>query len=379
MIAQDPASPIYHIARVITWLPRGGIERRLAALLPRLNSPPFRVSVVCIRERGPLADELEKAGVPVAVVPFRSRLDPRGLRALARWLRREHVSLVHSHMYRSNVPATIAARFARVPAVLCQIHNINTWETCRQRWMDRFLLRWRSAMVAVSEEVKRDVVANLGCSPEFVRVLYNGVDVEEFASAAPDPELRRSFGAGDGRLLVVVLARLVEQKKHTRLFRALERVRDRLPPVRVLLVGEGKLRRELEREVRERHLDDIVAFAGFRDDIPAILAIADLSVLTSDREGFSNAAVESLAAGVPVVATDVGGNREAIVDGETGFLVPPDDVEQLARSIEKLLGDGDLRRRMGEAARKRARLFSLDRMLEETRNLYLEFLESRRK
>jgi len=207
-----PSDRLYHVARIITWLPPGGIERRMIALLPLLNQPPFRVSVVCLRERGALADSLEQAGVPVIVLPLRSRLDPRGLRTLARWMRDEHVDLVHSHMYRSNVPATIAARIARVRVVLCQVHNIDTWETRRQRWMDRLLLRWRTAMIAVSEEVKRDIAANLRCPPERIHVLYNGVDLQEFASLRPDPQLRNQLHIPEGRRLVVVVARLVPQK-----------------------------------------------------------------------------------------------------------------------------------------------------------------------
>jgi glycosyltransferase involved in cell wall biosynthesis len=377
---------LYHVARVITWLPPGGIEQRMAALLPRLNQPPFRVSVVCLRERGALADSLERAGVPVVLLPLRSRLDLRGLQTLARWMRDERVDLVHSHMYRSNVPATIAARMAGgwkgiagwkpTPPVLCQVHNINTWETRRQRWMDRWLMRWRTAMIAVSEEVKRDIVANLGCPPERVRVLYNGIDLRAYGTLGADPELRWQLGVPDGHKLVAVVARLVEQKGHRRLFRALEAVREELPPTRVLLVGDGKLREALENEVRERRLDEMVSFAGHRTDVPQILAQADLSVLPSDREGFSNAIVESLAAGVPVVATDVGGNREAIVAGESGLLVAPGDEEGLARAIKTILGDEPLRRRMSQAARRRAQRFSLDRMLDETRRLYLEVLRS---
>lgn len=364
----------YHIVRIITWLPRGGIERRLVAVLPRLNKPPFRVSLVCIRERGPLADELEQAGVPVSVVPLRSRLDPRGLWTLARWMREQRIDLVHSHMYRSNVPATISARLAGVRHVLCQVHNIDTWETHRQRIMDRWLMRWRTGMLAVSKEVKRNIVDNLRCPPERVRLLYNGIDIQEYGSVVPGPKLRHDLGIPEGHRLVVMIARLVEQKKHTRLLEALETIRNELPPTSVLLVGEGKLLRALKREVEERRLGDIVSFAGHRNDIPQILALSDLSVVTSDREGFSNAILESLAAGVPVVATDVGGNSEAIVDGKCGFLVKPNDLTGLGHALKTVLIDDTFRQRMSEASRLRAQRFSLDRMLKQTRRIYFELL-----
>ena len=366
--------PSYNIARVITWLPRGGIERRLVTLLPKLNRPPFRVKVVCIRERGPLAEELEDAGVPVSVVHLPSRLNPRGLRALSRWMRDQEIDLVHSHMYRSNVPATIAARLGGISHVICQVHNIGTWETWRQRIVDRWLLRWRTTMLAVSDEVKRDIMRNLRCPEDRITVLYNGIDIRKFGAAIPEPRLRRDLNIPEDHRVVVMPARLVEQKQHTRFLRVLEQIRDDLPPTRVLLVGEGKLQDALEREVKQRGLQDMVLFTGHRTDIPQILSLSDLSVLTSDKEGFSNAIIESLAAGVPVVATDVGGNREAIVDGECGFVVAPEDLRGLAQSIKRLLVDDTLRNRMAESARRRAHFFSLEHMIEETRRLYLDLL-----
>jgi glycosyltransferase involved in cell wall biosynthesis len=171
-----------------------------------------------------------------------------------------------------------------------------------------------------------------------------------------------------------MLARLVEQKRHTVFLQALEMTRNELPPVSVLLVGDGKLREKLEREVKARHLGDMVSFTGYRSDIPQILALSDLSVLTSEREGFSNTIIESLAAGVPVVATDVGGNSEAIVDGECGLIIQPDDLTGLARALKKVLTDDTLRYKMSQSARMRAKRFSLEHMRDETRHLYLELL-----
>jgi len=229
-------------------------------------------------------------------------------------------------------------------------------------------------MIAVSKQVKRDIMVKLRCSPGQVRVLYNGINIREYGSAWYPYALRHDLGIPEGHRVVVMLARLVAQKKHTRFLQALETIRNDLPPIRVLLVGKGELLEALKHEVEERQLNDIVLFAGHRNDIPQILALSDLSVLTSDREGFSNAIVESLAAGVPVVATDVGGNSEAIVDGECGFLVKPDDQTGLAEALKTVLTNDRLRQHMSKAASQRAHRFSLDRMLMETRRLYLEVL-----
>ncbi|HUT25929.1 MAG TPA: glycosyltransferase [Sumerlaeia bacterium] len=122
-----------NVMRVITWLPIGGIERKILAVAPRLDRSKFTVRVACLRERGPLADALEQEGVPVHLSPLPSRLSPRGLRDLSRLMRRRRIDIVHAHMYRSNVPATIAARLVNVPVVIAQVHNVGTWETRRQR------------------------------------------------------------------------------------------------------------------------------------------------------------------------------------------------------------------------------------------------------
>ena len=210
-----------------------------------------------------------------------------------------------------------------------------------------------------------------------MRVLYNGIDINEYGSVQPNPRLRHALGIPEGNKLVVMVARLVAQKKHTRFLQALETIRNELPPASVLLVGDGKLRGELEREVETRHLGDMVSFTGHRNDIPQILALSDLSVLTSDREGFSNTVIESLAAGVPVVATDVGGNSEAIVDGECGLIVQSDDLAGLAGALKKVLTDDTLRHKMSQSARIHAQRFSLENMVDETRRLYLELLNER--
>ena len=171
------------VVRVLNWLPVGGVEHRVIELLPRLDPKTFRSHIVLLRERGALASLAEQAGIPVHLSPMKTRLSPPGLWRLARLFRTLGADIVHSHMYRSNTPATVAARLAGVPVIVAQVHNVDTWETRRQRNMDRFLMRWRSAVVAVSETVKRDIVNQLSIDPAKIRVIYNGVNTDAFSTS----------------------------------------------------------------------------------------------------------------------------------------------------------------------------------------------------
>ncbi|MBN1476941.1 glycosyltransferase [Candidatus Sumerlaeota bacterium] len=368
-------SPL-RLVRLITWLPIGGIERRLVATLPRIDREIFAPEVICLRERGPLAEDLERAGIPVHVLPLRSRLSPIGLWRLSRRLR--GADIVHSHMYRSNVPGTVAARLARVPVVVGHIHNVDTWERHNQRRWDRLTARRRAATIAVSHGVQRNFCETLGLDAALVPVIHNGIDLTPFETPMDRTAARGELGLGEGTVALICAARLHRQKNHRGLLEAVASLPSDLPPWFLLLAGDGGERESLEQMVVQRGLGSRVRFLRSRDDVPRILRACDVAVLASEKEGFSNVVLESLAAGLPVVATDVGGNAEAIEEGESGSLVPRGDMRALADRLARLIADAELRRRMGERARQRARAFSLEEMIRKTECLYLETLRRRR-
>ena len=300
-------------------------------LLPRLDRDRFDVSVVCVRERGPLADQLEAAGIPVHCIPFRKRWDPAALRQLASHMRQWRIDVVHSHMYRSNVPATVAARLAGVKAVWGQVHNVGTWETRRQAWMDRALCRWRTGMIAVSEQVRRDVMERLRLAPERVRVIYNGIDLARFGEARARREaVRREHGAAEAHTVFLFAARLVEQKRAEDFLAAFGRMQSEPggEMLRAWVLGAGPLERALRLQASALPAPGAVHFFGRRDDVEDFMAAADVFVLPSTKEGFSNALLEAMASGLPPVATDVGGNAEAVRNGVDGLIVPPRDPDR---------------------------------------------------
>lgn len=377
------------VLRVITWLPVGGIERKIVDVLPRLDRVRFEPRLVCLREPGPLAAELAAAGVPVDCIPFRRRWDLAALRRLAAYLREHRIDVVHSHMYRSNVPATVAARMAGVRGVLAQLHNVGTWESSRQLWMDRMLCRWRSGVIAVSEQVRTEAIERLRIAPDKVRTIYNGVDLRRFGGHPEQRERRRALraehGVGPEEVVFLLAARLVEQKRPQDFLSMARRLQEeeaearRSPgsaagraPSRFWILGDGRMREELGRQAASLPDPSRVSFFGRRDDVDRFMAAADAFVMPSTKEGFSNALLEAMASGLAIVATRVGGNAEAVRDGKDGMIVPPLARERLEDAARRMVVEPDLRRHFAAAALERARMFSVERMVENLESLYAE-------
>lgn len=365
------------VTRLITWLPVGGIERRLVAVLPRLCDRGFDVRLVCLREYGALACELRDAGVPVDLIALRSRLDPRGIRQLARYLEQNRTQILHAHMYRAAVPGTIAARMAHVPVIFSQVHNVGTWESARQVRMDRFLTRWRTGVICVSRAVQDDVCRTLGLDPARAPVLYNGVDTDLFR---PDEDLRRrtrgQLALDDGDIALLVPARLHLQKNPLGVLRAFARAREQSGARAVLLyAGGGPMHDPLSAAIDAAGLADCVRLLGKRDDMAALYNAADAVVLSTLKEGFSNAVVEALACGRFVIAADVGGNREAIDSERVGWIHTAGDEETLARQLADAMRQPQFLRERAGDCRARAMHFSLAQLVEQTATLYREAFE----
>jgi glycosyltransferase involved in cell wall biosynthesis len=383
----------YRVLRLITWLPAGGIERKIAAVLPRLNSDLFEAHVCCIREPGPLAAELENEGIPVHVIPFKSRWDPGAMLRLRKLVRRLKIDVIHSHMYRSNLPATVMKMWDSRLVVVGHYHNVGTWESSGQLWMDRWLSAKRDLNVTVSEAVRTNVSDMLRLPAWQTRTLYNGVDVDEFhpISAAQRHQVRERLGLPVSAKIVVMLARLVPQKNHQLVLESAPEILSAVPRAHFLFVGKGPEEPRLHELAARLRIEDRVTFLGGRDDVPQILAACDISILPSLKEGFSNAILESMACGLPVVASDVGGNREVIDHGGNGFIVdrvdkgrgrkstyePATEVNatQFIRYVKRLLTEEDLRSRQGAAALRHVQSFSIDAMVQEIEDTYLELLE----
>lgn len=343
-----------HITHVVENLNRGGLERVVLELVKLQQAQGYRCQVVCLFERGALAHELDAAGIPVHACGKRRGLDLRAL-ARARALIRAHgTDVLHSH----NAVAHYLAVLASLGLGLGKVVNTRHGMGGMQRW-NRSELLYRAGLLGtdivtmVCEAAGRGAVAH-GLVPRGkLRVVPNGLRVQEFAPASPAARerLARALGLAPRTRLVGTVGRLNWAKDQTSLIRAFRRVHERMADSALVLIGDGNLREELERCARREGVAGAVVFLGDRNDVRELLQGLDVFALSSVSEGYSMALLEAAATALPIVATDVGGNREIVHDGASGCIVPAGDVDALAQAILELLRDPALAARYGAAAR----------------------------
>ena len=361
------------VMHIISSMSMGGAEQLLLSVLPELNRG-YRAMLCCIRERGELASRLEERGVPVIEYRFRSRLHPWSLYGLSRLMVRSGVRLIHANMYRPHVSGILSGWLGGIPARISTVHTVNQWDSPRQVRMDRLVSGLCTRIVAVSEEVKRNYCRVTGVREEKVRVIYNGVDTDRFSPGEPSPELYDSLNLEHGTRILGTVGRLIGDKGHRLFLEAAIGVLREDPGLRILVIGDGPLRGELEHFVESQGIRDRVVFTGMRDDIPDLVRICTALIFPSYREGLSLALLEAMACGKAVIASDVGGNPEVIVSGESGFLFPSGDREALASYMKQLL-NRDMATSTGNLARKRVlEHFSIRTHVEKTAGLYRECL-----
>ena len=292
---------------------------------------------------GRFVDRARAAGLEVLGVRMRGAWDLAAVYALQRLIRRERVSIVHTHSSVDGWVGGLAARAAAIPVVRTRHVSIRI----RRRWNPVY--SWLADRVITSGEAIRGLVVDAGVDPARVVAIPAGVDLGEFTTHPGDGDAIRE-GLGLSRPVIGSVAMFRGSKGHAHLVDAFAMVHARHPSARLLLVGDGIRRPWVEGLAKDRGLAGAVVFTGFRTDVPQLLRAMDCFVLASTRtEGVPQSLLQAFAAGVPVVASAIGGIPEVVTDGETGLLVPPEDAPALARGIESVLGD-----QPGAAARSRA-------------------------
>ncbi len=350
----------------------------LLALLDRLDPARYRSRVLTWRE-GWLTDEVRRRGIPVAAMPLARALDPGWPRRLLARLAEWKVDLLHAHEFAMNTYGTVVARLAGKPIVTTVHGKHYHGERLHRRLAYRFVARAASRMVAVSDDIARDLVERVGVRPGGLVTVYNGIDLAAVRRPGEGPRVRRELGLDPDAPVVGAIGNLFPVKGHTYLVQAAARLARDWPDLVVLLCGRPILEAELEAEAARLGVGDRVRFLGFRDDVGALLDALDVFVLPSLSEGLSLSLIEAMAAGTPVVTTAVGGNPELVEDGVTGLLVPPRDPAALAAAVGRLLADRALGRRLADRARARAEsTFAVEGMLARYEALYDEMLGAAR-
>jgi glycosyltransferase involved in cell wall biosynthesis len=363
---------------VLTGLAYGGAETQLVRLATRLKSRGWEVSVVSLMPPKAYVEDLEAAGIPVFSLNIRRKLpDPRPVLRLARIIRKWQPDVVHSHMVHANLLARIVRPLAPFPVLICSARNIDEGGRLRE-----FLYRLTDPLCDLTTQVSQaglERYVRVGAVPRHkIRYIPNGVDTERFK---PNPEgrlkVRRELGVNGFVWLAV--GRFDPQKDYPNMLQAFARVVRERSDTTLLIAGDGPLRKAMESMALDLGISGYVRFLGIRRDVSQLMTAADAYVMSSSWEGMPNVLLEASATGLPIVATDVGGNREIVLDGVTGFLVPPRNPEALARAMLRIMDLSDEERKeMGKRARKHIEVkFNLDRVVDLWEILYYELLEKK--
>jgi glycosyltransferase involved in cell wall biosynthesis len=364
---------------VVDHLKIGGAQTHLVQLLSRLDRRRFAPLVCALKNQGDLRPAVEKLGVPVLDGGLgRTLMGPGGVRVvarLARLFKTYRVDVAHAYLFHPNVLTPVAARLAGVRATVVSKRSLDRYPSLLPRLAVKAGNRLAQRVMVNADAIGAFVAAEEGCPRSKMVLIPNGVCEDALQVTADGTAKRRELGLPLNARVVGAVSRLAWKKGIRHLIAATPRIVESVPHARVVIAGDGELRAELERDAAKLGVRDRVMFLGSRSDTVELMAAFDVFVLPSVVEGMSNALLEAMAAGRPVVATDVGGNPEVVVDGSTGLIVPPGDADQLAAAIQKLLDAPELAAEMGAAGRLRViEHYRIDVMTRRIEQLYESLL-----
>lgn len=378
----------YRVLLLVTKLELGGAQQIVLSTAKALDRSKFEVEIATTP--GLLLDEaLSIPRSRVWIIPHMVRTpsplnDIMAFLELLRLMRIRGYHLVHTHGSKAGILGRIAAWVYRVPVIIHTYHGFgfHRYQPWYERWLyvglERVAAKVSKRLIAVSEaNIRKGIAHRIGDPSKYV-LIHGGTKIEEFTRASSSVnrrEKRIELGLDPDKPVVCMVACLKPQKAPLDFVELAYKVSLEFPDAQFLLVGDGILRPAVERRVRDLGLEGRFFLSGWRWDVPEIMASIDILVLTSLWEGLPLVIPQAMASGKPVVATKVDGSEEAVVEGETGFLVRPRDVDGASRTVLKLLSDPDLRKRMGEKGREMAPYFDEARMIAEEIRLYEELLE----
>ncbi|MFN0019890.1 MAG: glycosyltransferase [Pirellulaceae bacterium] len=360
------------ILQVIPTLVRGGAEKQLTLLATGLRARDWDVHVCVLTHTGPLEAQLRQADVPLSFINKRWKVDPFAYRRLMREMQRLQPDLVHTWLFAANAYGRQAAFAAGVKHVVAGERCVDPWKGSMQLTIDRYLAKRTERIITNSSGV-RDFYAGKGIPADKFTVIPNGIAPYSLPpqQSVTREQLLAELGLPPEVRLVGAIGRLWPQKGLKDVVWSADLVNCVNDQAHYLIIGDGPQRLRLERYAEQCDVARNVHFLGERDDIPRILPHLDVLVLASSYEGQSNAIMEAMSAGVPVVASDIPGNRDLVVNGQTGLLVEVGDRADLAQKILMVLGDAALASRFGAAGKERMLTeFSIEKMIDRHEELY---------
>lgn len=368
------------IALVIPTMDRGGAEKQIVLLAIGLARAGHDVRVVLLTRDGPRSESLREAGIEVVLIGKKFKLDPTALVRLTKWLGSWQPDVVHTWLFAANSFGRVAAHRAGVPVIIASERCVDPWKQGWHFFIDRRLQSWTDAITTNSVGV-RDFYADHGISPDKFVIIPNGiapVSANTSLTTIDRAAARQRLEVPEDRKLIVAVGRLWPQKRIRDLIWAAELLGTLRQDTTLVIIGDGPQRDEMLRHRDAVSQPDHVRFAGNRDDVPQLLPHADAFWIASEYEGQSNAVIEAMQAGVPVIASNIAGNRDLVIDGETGCLFELGDTGKLAEKTHELLNNTELATRISIAAKSRIETeFTIDSMIDAHVALYRRLHHSR--
>lgn len=366
----------------------GGTEKQFLELMRRLNRAQFDPYVLAFNREGMVRTAIEQLQIPFTTLDFygtkgRFHLTSyiklyKTLKNMIRYFQQEKPHIMQSYLPQANILGTLTAKIASVPVIITGRRatideRYMIYPRFPDQWLQNRLNRWSTIILANSSIVRQQCVQREKyVTAEKIQVVYNGINTDCYPVPIDREQYTTALHIPKTSTIVGIIANLHPRKGHEVFLSAAARVLKIYPETLFLIIGrDDGMKASLESLSRELQIEHAIMFTGERDDIPELLSLIDIQVSSSHIEGLSNALLEGMAAGKPIVATNVSGNPELVIDEHTGILVPPDNPERLATAILRLLADPELRSNMGKAARQRTeQVFKIEQMVSDTEKLY---------
>jgi len=363
---------------------KGGTATILLPLLEALNKKS-KVELITFAET-PIARIAREKGIKVKTFLMKGKFEIAPVRGLINYLKENKADLIHSHDYKSNLIAFIASRFVRVP-IVTTVHALtifagritNAFDSLKLKlyaFLDLFIIRFFDRLIAISENT-RGFLIKVGVRSEKVQTIYNGIDLDKYKKIDFEKiaNIKNQYGIKAGDRVLGIMARLVDLKGHRYIIQAMPGILEAEPRVKLLIVGEGVLEKELKELVEKFNLEEKVIFVGYKADVENYYHILDVFVYPVIVEAFGLALVEAMACGIPIVASNVFAIPEVIEEDKTGILVPPKDSFALAKATIYLLKNKEAAEKMGARGKDRAvRCFLIKNNIQENIDFYAGIL-----
>lgn len=358
------------VAQVVEDLKIGGLEKVIENITMHLDPEKFDVSVLCLSRGGEIADRLTLNGKNVEILGISNYHSLASIMKVAKWFKQHRIDIVHTHGHSAGVLGRVAAIFAKASCIFHHVHSTYFDLNKRNHFIERFLSKFTRRVICCSSAVKQFVIEKEGTREDKLAVIYNGVAEPGTIDALSTLALKNSLGIPENAPVIGCVASLVGHKGHRYLIEAFKKTGNAY----LLLVGDGILRNELEKFASEIGISDRVTFAGYKTDVLPYIKIMDIIALpSSEREGLGIAIIEAMALAKPIIASNIGGIPEVVIEGETGLLVKPKDNDAISNAINRLLNSPDLAIEIGKKGRERyLQTFTLNKMMSRIEKLYAD-------